>query len=291
MDFHKLGLAAVLSVVVLAVPFGRCQTSELYMLYSPNVIYPVGTTYVYQGGHQLRSWAHATPYEIPLAVVGGTVRQAAVFSGFSGSEYTSAGVPTGSHYAAADHVFDAASDGTWIYGWNVETATLLRYDLNWNYNANLFSLGSSYSYAYMGITYDPQNDSIWLSPWNGSINSKGYLYDYALDGTLLRTLALAGSSEMGSGLAYDLADNTLWMFNWGGNRLEQYSKDGNLLSTISGRTRIYGLEFAVVPEPSALALGGTATVLLLVLRARNGRLGRNPIADAGWKEHQDWPGR
>jgi hypothetical protein len=287
MTTHSLGLAAIISTVLFIAQCGKCQTSELYVLYSPNVIYPVGTTSVYQGGHRLRSWTHVTQYEIPLAVVGGTVRQAAVFSGFSGSEYTSAGVPTGTHYTAADHVFDAASDGTWIFGWNVETATLMRYDLNWNYNASLFSLGTSYSYAYMGITYDLQNNSIWLAPWNGSSNSKGYLYDYALDGTLLRTLPLASSSEMGSGLAYDSADNTLWMFNWGGNRLEQYSKDGNLLSTISGITRIYGLEFAVVPEPSALALGGTATVLFLVLRARNQRRGRSPITDPDRKRDQD----
>ena len=120
----------------------------------------------------------------------------------------------------------------------------------------------------MGITYDPQNSSIWLAPWTFNTPS-GYLYDYSLDGRLLGTLRLAGSSEIGSGLAYDTVDNTLWMFNWGGNRLEQYSKDGNLLSTISGISRIYGLEFAVVPEPSALALVGTAAVLVLVRRASN----------------------
>ena len=89
----------------------------------------------------------------------------------------------------------------------------------------------------------------------------------------LRHIAVAGSSEIGSGLAYDTADNTLWMFNWGGNRLEQYSKDGNPLSTISGINRIYGLEFAVVPEPSALALVGTAAVLVLVRRAGYERRG------------------
>ena len=149
----------------------------------------------------------------------------------------------------------------------------MRYDLNWHYNASLFSLGTSYSHAYMGITYDPQNNSIWLAPWNGSVQSKGYLYDYSLDGTLLGTLALSGSSEMGSGLAYDSADNTLWMFNWGSNRLEQYSKDGNLLSTISGISRIYGLEFAAVPEPSTVALGGTLAVLFLVRQAKIQRRG------------------
>jgi hypothetical protein len=269
MKSHKLRLAAVLSTVVLAAQFGRCQSSELYMTYSPNVGYPVGTTYVYQGGHQLRSWTHATQYEEPLVAVGGTVRQAAIFTGFSGSEYTSAGVPTGTHYTAADHVFDAASDGTWIYGWNQQTSTLMRYDLNWKYQGSLFSLTSG---NYMGITYDPQNSSIWLAPWTLNTPS-GYLCDYSLDGRLLGTLKLAGSSEIGSGLAYDTADNTLWMFNWVGNRLEQYSKDGNLLSTISGRTRIYGLEFAVVPEPSALALVGTAAVLFLVRRTSSERRG------------------
>jgi len=267
MNTHNLRVAVVLWTVLLSAPLGHCQTSALYMLYSPNEIYPVGTTYVYQGGHLLRSWTHATQYECSLAAVGGTVRQAAVFTGFSGTEYTAAGVPTGTHYTAAPYVFDAASDGSSIYGWRLDTATLMRYDLNWNYQESLFSLGPNYSYAYMGITYDPKNNTIWLAPWL-NIN-QGHLFNYSMDGTLLDTLTLPGGTQLGSGLAYDAADDTLWMHNWRAQRLEQYSRNGDLLGTISERTRIYGLEFAVVPEPSVVALVGTASLLCFIRRSRS----------------------
>lgn len=275
MNPQDVRIAVVLSLLVLSALPGHSQTSELFMLYSPNVINPIGTTFVYQGGHQLRSWTHAGPYEIALATVGGTVRQAAVFTGFSGSEYTTDGVATGTHYPAALNVFDAACDGTWIYGWHVDTATLTRYDLNWKFQTNLFSLGSSYGYAYMGITYDAQNASIWLAPLStGSLSTAGYLYNYSLQGTLLRTLKLADSSETCGGLAYDPVDNTLWVFNWGPGfgpgRLEQYSKTGNLLGTISGIFRVYGLEFAVVTDITPPSISISASPRLL--RPPNGAM-------------------
>jgi len=156
------------------------------------------------------------------------------------------GVPTGTHYPGAPSVFDAGSDGTWIYGWHVDSATLTRYDLNWRVQTNLFSLGPTYGFAYMGITYDPENDTVWLGGWGtGSLPTASYLYNYSLDGRLLRTLKLHDNPEVVSGVAYDPADGTLWIFNWIGNRLEQYSKAGSLLSTIGGISRIYGLEFAI----------------------------------------------
>jgi len=270
MNPRNLALAITTVLVGFGTDPGYAQTSELYMLYSPNVIYPVGTTSVYQGGNLLRSWSHAGPYEISLAAVGGSVRQSGVFSGFSGSEYSPAGVPTGTHYTAAPYNFDAASDGNWIYGWNLESATLMRYDLNWNNRQSLFSLGSSYSYAFMGITYAPRNNSVWLSPWNntGTWDPKGYLYDYSLDGRLLGTLSLADGESRGAGLAFDSADDTLWFFNWTDQRYEQYSRNGALLGTMTGMDRIYGAEFAVVPEPSALGLFGAAALLLWLRNKR-----------------------
>ena len=77
-QWRVLRVAVALSIVLLNALLGHGQTSELYLLYSPNVIDPVGTTSVYQGGHLLRSWGHVGPYEIALAAVGGTVRQGAV---------------------------------------------------------------------------------------------------------------------------------------------------------------------------------------------------------------------
>jgi hypothetical protein len=259
----KFGLA-VFSLVVGIRP-GQCQTSELYMLNSPNVVYPYGTTSVYQGGHQIRSWIHAAPYELPVAVVGGTVRQAAGYN-LQGSEYSLTGVPTGRRFPATANAYDATSDGTSIYAWNWATATLMRYDLDWRFQRNVFSLGATYQNAFMGITYDPQNNSVWLASWN---MWHGFLYDYSLDGHLLGTLALANPQASGNGLAYDPADNTLWFFSWTDHRYEQYSKDGRLLGTIAGMDRIYGAEFMMVPEPATTAL--LAVVLVVSLRRNQER--------------------
>jgi hypothetical protein len=182
-----------------------------------------------------------------------------------------AGVPTGVHYSPVADTYDTASDGSSIYGWNLVTASLTRYDLNWHPQQTLFSLGANYSYAYMGVTYDPQNNSVWLSPWStGPLDTRGHLYDYSLTGHLLRTLNLANPLANGNGLAYDPADNTLWFFSWTDQRYEQYSEDGQLLSTVTGMSRIYGAEFLMVPEPSALALFGMGAVCMLSQTCRRG---------------------
>jgi hypothetical protein len=259
--------AAAAFLLFVGTELSHAQTSPLYMIYSPNVIYPVGTTYVYQNGQVIDSWTHANTYEIPLAVAGGVVRQGALYN--QGSGYTLDGTPTGAAYPIVANTYDAASDGNSIYGWDLISATLNRYDLNWNYQESLFSLGPSYAYYFMGITYDPQNNSIWLSPWStyptGTGYGPGYLYNLSLTGQLLGQIPLASPTSTGVGLAYDPADNTLWFFNWGANRYEQYSKTGVLLGTMSGITRIYGAEFAAVPEPSVSAFCGGA-VLLLIFR-------------------------
>jgi hypothetical protein len=115
----------------------------------------------------------------------------------------------------------------------------------------------------MGITYDLENNSIWLSPLStGGLETRGYLYNYSLTGNLLGTLAMVNSSSIGTSLAYDPADNSLWVFSWGSQRFEQYSKTGELLSTLTGVTRIYGAEFAV-PEPAASGLLGIAALMFL----------------------------
>lgn len=269
MNSHCLKLLLAASLFALANEAAHGQVSELYIISSPNVIYPVGNTSVYQSGSLLRKWTHATSYELSIAVVGGSVRQSAVEAGFRGTEYTLSGALTGRIFPAAPAVFDAASDGSSIFGWDVNTATLKRYDLDWRFQQNLFSLGSAYDHAYMGITYDLESHSIWLAPLStGSIVTHGYLYNYSLTGNLLGTLALANSSSTGSGLAYDPADNTLWFFNWGAQRFEQYAKNGELLSTLTGMTRVHGAEFVLVPEPAVSGLFGIAALVVVFNRQR-----------------------
>lgn len=254
------------------------QVSELYMITSPNVIYPVGNTMVYQGGTQVRQWTHARSYELPIAVVGGMARQNANQSGLQGTGYSLAGTPTGNIYPAAPGVFDAASDGSSIFGWDISSATLKRYDLDWQPKQNLFTLGSSYAYAYMGITYDLKTSSVWLTAWStGSIDTRGYLYNYSLTGQLLGAIALANPQSTGCGLAYDPADDTFWMFNWRDQRYEQYSRAGEMVSSLNGMTRIYGAEFAI-PEPSFSVLLGVGIFAWACKNRGDRRTGKSTAA-------------
>jgi len=65
-------------------------------------------------------------------------------------------------------------------------------------------------------------------------------------------------SYLSYGLAFDMADSTLWLSEYATSNLHQYSTDGLLLQTISAPfTNVFGMEFRntnTVPEPTTLVL-------------------------------------
>jgi len=237
------GLFCVVLAVVSSAPC-LAQTSDLYMLWAPVQAPNLGVTYVYQGGTNIWSWTHAADAEQALAVVGGTVRQVTHSGSYNGgSEYTLNGVPTGTTYDFAYSVYDATTDGVYIYAWNWYSSQLDRYSLDWEFIEVVFDLPPQYDRGFMGITWDPSTGSIWLAPWIFDPAHYGFLYNYDLQGNLLGTIALDNPASGGNGLAMDWADNTIWFFSWTDQRYEQYEMDGTYLGSISGMTRIYGAEF------------------------------------------------
>jgi hypothetical protein len=244
------------------------------------------TIYVVQGTSVINSFPWAYGPEGSLAVT-----NVVSTNGFGGSgtagQYTLGGTPTGTSWPTTlpltgevDNIFyDGTSDGT--HNYTVEnyndpntTAKVIATDLNWQHPVGLFSLPGALQ-DYMGVAYDPQNDSLWISGYH-----KDVIADYSLNGTLLSSfttdlpaIGLAGLEAQA--LGFDPADSTLWFARLGFNTLYQYSTSGVFLQSgiPSGLPTYFGTggndsgDFAEpspvpvpvpspVPEPSAFPLFG-----------------------------------
>ena len=204
--------------------------------------------WIVQGSGVVGSWKATNQFEYPIAV-NTTVRTLGRHSGEMGHEYTLSGTPTGPGYAfpIPGDAYDGTTDGIHNYLSRFGGGgTVYQTDATWSSAVPLFSLGGA---ARLGITYDPLNNSLWLSGWgSNSIENR------ALDGTLLSSFSIATSSP--AALALDPADDTLWLFDR--NTISnpvfyQYSKAGSLLGSLvipalAGQN-ILGGEFAHVEPP------------------------------------------
>jgi hypothetical protein len=126
-----------------------------------------------------------------------------------------------------------------------------RHNDDWSNPVQLFDAGN----GTVGITYDPNNNSLWISNL-----LTGVIQNYSFAGDLLSSFPTGVLS--GRGLAMDYADDTLWLSN--GDDLVQLSTTGSHLDTVYGVGGLaQGLEAqfpgANVPDSGAtLALFGLA---------------------------------
>ena len=128
----------------------------------------------------------------------------------------------------------------------------------------MFSIGGSVG-DFIGITFDPSNDSLWISGWY-----KSEIRDYSLTGQLLSSFSVSHNEI--TALALDPATETLWSANrnvWG--LFEEYSKTGQLLSTqyypeLSGMN-VLGGEIPV-PEPATAGLLTLGLLLICCSKAK-----------------------
>ncbi|NUM33484.1 MAG: PEP-CTERM sorting domain-containing protein [Candidatus Brocadiae bacterium] len=255
-------LLMVLNLSLMAGPLSALYVTQWYN----------GNIAVIQGNQIINQWARSGNGEISIAV-SDTVKTFghSPSSPYNvGAQYTLNGTYTGTQYvktsAVHNYTWDGTTDGQYNYtidhyaAGSYAAGGVYRYDSNWSNPVHLFSTGQND----LSITYDPTNDSFWVSSWGAYT-----VRNYSRSGSLLSSFSTPYSHI--SALALDHADNTLW-FTQGSNTFYQYSKSGTALSsvTISGITgNVYGAEFAYsVPEPAGLFFLGLAIAVFSFLRKK-----------------------
>ena len=199
--------------------------------------------------------------QYPIVFLGAAIRTTGSLTNAQGREYTLSGAATGTIFALPSPIanaFDATTDGISNFLVDFSNQIVFRTNLDYTNPVELFrNLGGG---SFLGITYDPTNNSLWLSQFGGSL-----VKDFSLTGSVLSsfTATRAGGTSLSSlsSLALEYSTDTLWL---GSQTTQgtfyQYSKAGVLLQTVTyanltGQNTLGGeFAFAAIPEPSTYAL-------------------------------------
>ncbi len=211
--------ASVAALVLCCIPtIADAQVSEYYLVAGDQSMF-----HILQGGVVRLSWSTAvgtSSHQYPLAVTT-TVRTMGTDVGWTGAEYDLIGNDLTTRYVHPPgpiYAWDGTTDGLSHYTID-SSGNVYRLDQTWANPVQLFDAGSIGS-----LTYDPTNDSLWVSQF-GTMN----LTEYSLTGTVLRSFSTGHVQNMA--LALDHADDTLWLHDRRTmGTFEQWSKTGQLLA-------------------------------------------------------------
>jgi hypothetical protein len=180
-----------------------------------------------QGGDLLLCWNTPVGNNSAIAV-DTSVRTAGAFPGNVGAEYTLEGQFLGflpENEILSGDMWDGTSDGTNNFSVNRITGEVMRFDLDWTNPQVLFNVTAG---DYLGITYDSDTNTLWLSGYGVDI-----VENYDMAGKLLSGFEVPapdGGFIPLTALALDHADGTLWFGRQEFiGRYYQYSKSGEFL--------------------------------------------------------------
>lgn len=261
--------AAWLVIVGLATSAAVAQTSELYL-----TDFNSSALWVVQGGQIVRQFDRSSIQDGPSCAVLGTIRCVGQDGGSTGHEYSLVGAPLAGSYLnpSFDSLYDAATDGAryWSIAHNdgATNYALVEADSSWGGIHVLFSPANRSS----GVTWDAVSSSLWITNTMGTATA---VQQVNLSGTVLSSFPV--SVPGGYSIAWDPADDTLWIPGSGTGTLYQYSKAGVQLQvvTVPGLTGyIVGAEFggAAAPRGATVVptLGGGALAAFALAMAAAG---------------------
>ncbi len=247
-------------LIALAAGSGMAQISPLYL-----GDWTSGQTWVVQGGVVINSFQRSGPSDGPGLAVTDTVKFIGQEGGQTGRQYALDGTQLGGTYfnPEFEDLYDGTTDGAgrnWAIAHNDfdnPQFTVVVGDQDWGGLKPAFQPNRRSS----GITYDPVNDSLWVT------NTQGFadrVQQYKTDGTFVSEFNI--SIPGGYAIAYDAADDTLWVVeSFGTPSIHQFDKNGKNLQnlTIGGISNtVLGAEFAQrVPAPGAAGLLGVAAIV------------------------------
>lgn len=273
-------LAAAMAI---ACAFGtvpvHAQTSPLYLIN--------GNGAIYQNGAVTGSIVNESPDHYGYAIAVQSTIRAYGQTTFLGAEYTLDGAFTGTTYnnTIPCCVRDGTTDGTYNYAIVTQpgpNSLIYRFGLDWS-NPEIvdltFSFQSLPDYRIgraTGITWDPRDNSFWFSQSGLILNVNSNNEAAAAYLTL---------SNIHSSLAFDPADNTLWLTAFTGSATEMVQYNPVLgffgqptpLNSFTIDDIYIGSEFALLPS----AVPEPQTWLMMILgfgmvggglRRRKGRM-------------------
>jgi hypothetical protein len=224
-----------------------------------------GQTWVVQGGVVIDSFNRAGPSDGPGMAIGTTIKFIGQEGGQTGREYALDGTLLGGTYTnpSFEDLYDGTTDGggrNWAIAHNDfddPQFTVVVGDQDWGGLAPAFTPTRRSS----GITYDPVNDSLWVT------NTEGFgtfVQQYKTDGTFVSEFPIAIPGAYA--IAYDSADDSLWVIeSFGSPIIHQFDKNGTNLQnlTIGGiSNQVLGAEFSQrIPGPGAAGLLGLAGIV------------------------------
>lgn len=159
--------------------------------------------------------------------------------------------------------FDGTTDGSHNFFMNVGfQGGVWRTGRDWSNAEMMFSLGSAGDH--MGITYDPDHDSLWVSGGVGS----NLIEEYDMKGNRLSWFQSSAGTNF-SCLAMDYTDGTLWMspaehpgvfvnYDRSGKMLGSF--DNHFTSVMNFTAGEFNL--GTVPEPTTFLVFGLSAVLV-----------------------------